>query len=193
MGAGITGPSTRRWPGPALVLLAALCCGPPEVSAQWSLSLTSERAAIEESAPINNLIKRSRQGIERRDWKLVIDSLQRIIEDSQGVRLESSPGLYESSRRYAVRSLAALPPEGLAAYRLLNDGRAKTGLGRAIAGHDTEGLRRIVDHYLLTSYGDDAPYEARPARIDVPALISQASRAADSPGGCARGPREAML
>ena len=152
----MTGPSTRRWPGPALVLLAALCCWPPEVSAQRSSSPTSERAAIEESAPINNLIKRSRQGIERRDWKFVIDSLQRIIEDSQVVLLEKSPGLYESARRYAVGSLAELPPEGLAAYRLLNDGRAKAGLERAIAEHDAEGLRRIVDHYLLTSYGDDA-------------------------------------
>ncbi|MHC4066177.1 MAG: outer membrane protein assembly factor BamB family protein, partial [Planctomycetota bacterium] len=148
--------STRQCFGPALALLAMLWCALPEVVAQQSPLSGAEQATIEESAPINNLIKRARQGIERRDWKLAIDSLQRIIDDPQPVLLERSPRLYESARRYAVRRLAELPPDGLAAYRILNDGRARAGLERAVAEHDADGLRQVVHRYLLTGYGDNA-------------------------------------
>ena len=135
----MSGPRTRCCPGPALVLLAMLGPGPSAGLGQENRAGTSDRATIEQSAPINNLIKRARQGSERRDWKFTIDSLQRIIDQPQAVLLERSPGLYESARRFAVRELSDLPPEGLAAYRILYDShplrrsspsRAGAGRGR---------------------------------------------------------------
>jgi len=131
---------------------------------------------IDTSAPVVNLLQRAEEGIARADWKLVIDSLQRVIDDPEGalVGRTSAPSplsdgasnqperagddriLYESARRQAARVLASLPPEGLRAYRLFYDGQAKRLLDRARAGHDPTALRLIASRYLMTQYGDDA-------------------------------------
>lgn len=117
---------------------------------------------IETSAPILNLLGRAEEGIARFDWKLAIDSLQRVIEDPEGALVErddpesGSTPLYESARRQATRRLATLPPEGMEAYRILYDGKAKGMLDRARAAHDSETLRQVVERFLLTSSGDDA-------------------------------------
>ena len=117
---------------------------------------------IDTSAPVLNLLQRADEGIARADWKLVIDSLQRVIDDPEGTWVGRSDGagdegtLYESSRRQAVRVLASLPPEGLRAYRLLYDGQAKRLFDRARAEHDSSALQWITSRYLLTQYGDDA-------------------------------------
>ncbi len=120
------------------------------------------RVLIETSAPISNLFTRADEGIERADWKLAIDSLQRIIEDPEGSLLPRDDGecdggsLYESARRRAIRRLASLPADGLAAYGLVYDGKAKGLYERAVAAHDVDALRGVVHRYLLTHWGDDA-------------------------------------
>ncbi len=117
---------------------------------------------LEPTAPVMNLFGRAQEGIDRRDWKFAIDSLQRIIDDPQGSLLpswHSEEGdfvLYESARRRAVRQIASLPPEGLAAYRLLHDGTAKGLFHRAKRNHDIALLRTVSERFLLTRYGDDA-------------------------------------
>lgn len=117
---------------------------------------------IELSAPIANLFSRAEEGIQRADWKFAIDSLQRIIDDPKGSLVPRSEGaaaggmLYETARRKAIKRLASLPDDGLRAYRLLFDGRAKRLLDEGIARHAAAPLRTVVNRYLLTRYGDDA-------------------------------------
>ena len=142
--------------GVVLAMWAALWCLPTQASGQHRLRGRSDQATIQASPPLDNLIKRADEGIERGDWKLAIDSLQRIIEDPQGVLLERSPRLYESARRYAQRTLASLGAQGLAAYRVLYDSRARAALDRAVQRHDANALARVVDRYLLSDCGDNA-------------------------------------
>lgn len=118
---------------------------------------------IETAPPIVNLFSRADEGIARSDWKFAIDSLQRIVDDKDSGLFpigdrpsQAGPVLYEPARRVAVRRLAELPPEGLRAYRLLYDGRAKGIYERARVAHDADRLRQVVTRYALTSYGDDA-------------------------------------
>ncbi len=117
---------------------------------------------IEPTAPIVNLFERAREGIDRRDWKFALDSLQRIIDDPQGSLLARDTGgdraftLFESARRRAIRQIADLPPQGLTAYRQLHDGQAKGMLRRAREGHDVTLLRLVAERFLLTRSGDDA-------------------------------------
>ncbi len=119
-------------------------------------------ALVQASGPVMALFQRAEEGVARRDWKLAVDSLQRIIEETEGSLLpgpgRTMPGgsLYESSRRQAMRALGTLPPEGIAAYRLLHDGTARGLLERGIADHDAASLRVVMERYLLSSYGDDA-------------------------------------
>lgn len=117
---------------------------------------------IETSPPITNLLMRAEEGIARRDWKLAIDSLQRVIEDRAGTLVPRDDGanegglLFESGRRRALRRLATLPAEGKLAYRVLYDGKAKGLFERARAASDPAGMQAVVDRFLLTRYGDDA-------------------------------------
>jgi len=150
-----------RWRGvqPARLLAALIlfgCWMPGRATAQLRVRPAGADATLEPSPAAESLLKRARQAIERADWKLAVDSLQRIIDDHGGALLERAPGLYESGLTFGHRLIARLPAEGLAAYRLLNDGRAKAALQQARRNHDQGLLRWICDHYLLTSSGDDA-------------------------------------
>lgn len=121
---------------------------------------------IEPSAPVQNLFEKAEEGIARADWKFVIDSLQRIIdnadgsamprEDSVGDLNENSGSIFESARRLALKKIAAMPPEGLRAYRLIYDGMAKRLLEMGRSQHDPKPLHQVVHRFLLTRYGDQA-------------------------------------
>jgi outer membrane protein assembly factor BamB len=117
---------------------------------------------IETSPPIANLLTRAEDGVARRDWKLAIDSLQRVIDDRAGTLVPRDDGamegglLFESAGRLAMRRLASLPPEGLLAYRVLFDGKAKGLFDRAKTENDRAALRAVADRFLLTRYGDNA-------------------------------------
>lgn len=154
---------------PFAILLAVILAAPLRAQQQILLgddiydnpaALTG--AGIEDSPAIENLFSRAAEGAARGDWKFAIDSLQRIIEDENGALVPVPPVAsneyrrYESARRRAIREVAALPPEGLAAYRLLYDGKAKRLLEQARAGGDAAAARELADRYLLTNYGDDA-------------------------------------
>jgi outer membrane protein assembly factor BamB len=114
---------------------------------------------VEESPEVANLLQKADEAIARGDWKLAIDSLQRVIDSPHG--LLPSPAdkgidRYESPRYVAKRVLASFPKEGLDAYRVLYDGRAKGLIDRARRDHDLSALRHVVDHYALTSHGAEA-------------------------------------
>lgn len=116
---------------------------------------------IDTSPPIANLFMRADEGIMRRDWKLAIDSLQRIMDDRTGTLVLRDETLgdevvYESSQRRALEILSTLPPDGILAYRVLYDGKAKGLFERAKAAGDAEAVRAVADRYLLTRSGDDA-------------------------------------
>ena len=137
-------------------LLIAALQPPGPARGQLHSRSRAGQAVIERSAPIDNLTKRADEAIKRRDWKFAIDSLQRIIDDPKGALLERTPHLYEPARRWAERTLAGMPAEGLTAYRVLNDGRARRLLEQGIREHDVTALGQAVERYLLTSHGDDA-------------------------------------
>ncbi len=144
--------------------LEAQPANPARRAAPRSAGAPADPMLIDASAPIVNLLTRAEEGIARQDWKFAIDSLQRVIDEPEGSLVERPPSevpgdngvLYESARRQANRRLATLPPEGLEAYRVLFDGKAKSLLERARAAHDATALRTMADRFLLTQYGDDA-------------------------------------
>lgn len=131
------------------------------------------RAVISPSAPMVNLLERAEEGIQRADWKLAIDSLQRIIESDEsslfhvgGAETGTEP-TYTSVQMYALRVLSRLPADGLEAYRILYDGQAEHLLRRGLDTNDLNSLRSVVDRFLLTSSGDDAADALSSRLLDV--------------------------
>ncbi len=116
----------------------------------------STGAILQPSQEAESLIARAKEGIQRSDWKLAIDSLQRIVDLGGEHVLKVNDHRYESARMQAHRQIAALPAAGLQAYRTLNDGEAAALLEKARDQHDPVMLRTVVDRLLLTSSGDEA-------------------------------------
>lgn len=113
-------------------------------------------AVLHPSEEATTLLSRAQEGASRQDWKLVVDSYQRIIELPGDHILATNDTKHESARQHAQRQLAALPPDGLRAYRLIYDGEATAIFSRSVEQHDETGLRRLIDRSFLTSKGDDA-------------------------------------
>lgn len=114
------------------------------------------QASIQLSEEAGTLLRRAEAAIERGDFKLAVDSLQRMIDlpgDHVLIRDEST---YESARRHAHRRIASLPPEGREAYRRLFDAEASALTARARADHDMDLLRTVVSTYFASSVGDEA-------------------------------------
>ncbi|MCB9850435.1 MAG: PQQ-binding-like beta-propeller repeat protein [Phycisphaerales bacterium] len=146
--------------------LVAVCfaCLPATVWAQrntdWRTQLAPQPGLLPRNPALENLLRTAEDALARRDWKLAIDSLQRIIDDAHGALLPTNDEnetyiVRESARRRATALLAAMPPEGLSAYRLLNDGRAATLWQWAREDGDEDALRTLVERYLLSSTGDN--------------------------------------
>jgi len=83
----------------------------------------------------------------------------------QAVLLRSGDALYSSDNtiyfslvRQIEQILAELPPEGLAAYRVMADAQAKEILAAATGPQDTLALNQVVRLYFMSSLGDDAAF-----------------------------------
>jgi len=163
----------RQWA--LLILLFWVLAPGSDAIAQRNRRRVPNRAAIvERPAAIENLLKRASDGIARQDWKLAIDSLQRVIDDPVGGLVESNEiadsdlnnrpegdsnddtVYYRSARDEAMAMLAQLPAEGLESYRVLHDGRSAAMYEQAIEAADTDQLREVVDRYFFTTVGVDA-------------------------------------
>ncbi len=113
-------------------------------------------AVLHTSEEAGTLLRRAEEGVERQDWKLAIDSLQRMIELPGEHILDRGGHVFESAGRVAQRRIAALPEPGLRAYRFVHDGEAAALLAQAVAQHDAALLRTVVDRFLLAAAGDEA-------------------------------------
>lgn len=111
---------------------------------------------LQPSEEAESLMARARESVQRQDWKLAIDSLQRIVDLPGEHVLKAGETKYEAARIQAHRQIAALPEAGLEAYRTLNDPEAAALLENGLREHDHRLLQTIVRRFLLTRSGDDA-------------------------------------
>ncbi|HRX84706.1 MAG TPA: PQQ-binding-like beta-propeller repeat protein [Phycisphaerae bacterium] len=152
------------WGGCLLAVAGALVFtgeATAQIRRNWQAPTVLDAGLLPRRPDLENLLRTGEDALERRDWKLAIDSLQRIIDDESGALLPAGEqqGGYvtrESARRRATALLADMPPEGIAAYRLLTDGIAENLWQKALTEGDESALRTLVDRYLITSRGDDA-------------------------------------
>lgn len=111
---------------------------------------------IVSSPEAEHLLKSAAAAIERGDWKVALDAFARI-SDVHGDELLTLDGeQFVSARRTITELLAEMPPAGLSAYRLLNDGEASARVASAVSEHSVPALGEAVERYFHTSSGDQA-------------------------------------
>jgi len=102
-------------------------------------------------------LRRAREAAERSDWKLAIDTLERVIrEHGTSIVATGDQSSFRLAVDLAVDQIAAFPPEGLRAYRILCDPIANRLLERGLAEHELNALREIADVYPVSSAGAQA-------------------------------------
>ena len=101
-------------------------------------------------------LRRAAEAVQREDWKLAADTLERIIREHGSTLVTSPDGTYRSAIEMAQAQIAALPPEGLEAYRILFDPAARRLMRLAEANHDLNPLREVARVYPMTTHGPEA-------------------------------------
>lgn len=101
--------------------------------------------------------------IANRQWQETINTLRQLADAKGDKVVAAAPGYYVRIRDYCHRRLAALPPDALALYRDQVDAQARQWFEEAIADDEKRTsaereqlLRRVVDQFYASSYGDEA-------------------------------------
>ena len=84
------------------------------------------------------------------------DIAAQILQSESPSVVEIADSRYVSLHEYCHRQLAELPQEQLERYRELVDPAAQVWFKRGIAVRDEKLLKRIVDQFFCSSWGDDA-------------------------------------
>ena len=97
------------------------------------------------SEEADNWLRRAAEGIEREDWKLAVDALQRLVETGGDVVTTADKKVYYSARRHAHEMIAGLGEAGRRTYRLIHDPEAKRFFERGVRDHDEAALLDAAD------------------------------------------------
>ncbi|MEM8945631.1 MAG: PQQ-binding-like beta-propeller repeat protein [Planctomycetota bacterium] len=102
------------------------------------------------------LLDRAEQFLADQQWDDAIEALTQLIDDENPSVVEVGENYYIGLRRYCQLLLQQLPSEPLDGYRQLVDPAAESWYRKGIEQHDVAMLQGVVDHYLCSSWGDDA-------------------------------------
>ncbi|MEZ5989456.1 MAG: PQQ-binding-like beta-propeller repeat protein [Planctomycetota bacterium] len=125
---------------------------------------------LPESADLNRLLSRATEFFARTParWEDGIELIQGLLEGTS--KIEKGPDhlndphysvysgdqrLYVPFTEYCQSLLASLPAEGLAAYRALYDGRARSAFEKAAGSLDHDALEGLAGRYFATSSGPE--------------------------------------
>ncbi len=93
------------------------------------------------------------------NYRVASQLYQAVLLRSGDALYSSDDKIYFSLVRQIEQILAELPPEGLAAYRVMADAQAKEILAAATGPQDTLALNQVVRLYFISSLGDDAAFQ----------------------------------
>jgi outer membrane protein assembly factor BamB len=101
-------------------------------------------------------LEQARSLASGRHWDEAIDILGEIAADRSGRVVSIDNTRFVSLRTYCQFQLAGWPAEGLAAYRRRVDPQAEQSYRTGLGNRDEQLLRRVVDEWFCSSWGDDA-------------------------------------
>ncbi|MFT5854412.1 MAG: outer membrane protein assembly factor BamB [Verrucomicrobiales bacterium] len=102
-------------------------------------------------------------------WQRVIDESGDQVFTREEWKQTTTHNLYQKYRSVSgdiESTLASLPPEGLAAYRLKADGEARALMNSADAKNRESALAEVVRRFFLSKLGDEAAFELACLKLD---------------------------
>lgn len=105
---------------------------------------------------VERALEQARSQAAAGQWNEAIDAYTRVLEGSGNKLLAVTDRRFVSARDYVQMQIAALPPEGRAAYRQRVDPLARKWYLEGVEARDRRRLRQVVEHALMSSWGDNA-------------------------------------
>ncbi|MCE9603984.1 MAG: PQQ-like beta-propeller repeat protein [Planctomycetia bacterium] len=133
-----------------------------ELSTRWATAqqprfeLSADVALDEADAVVRGHLERVKRLIADRQWDETIETLRQVSDQRGDKVIAVTPGFYVRIRDFCHRRFASMPAEALAIYRGQVDGQAKQWFEDGAERRDEAALRRIVDQFYCSSYGDEA-------------------------------------
>jgi hypothetical protein len=122
---------------------------------EFSPELLNPRVARPPGAALR-LLERIDALAAQHNWEQLTVAADEVLATSVDGWVPQANDSYVGLREAVNRRLAALPPEGLAAYRARVDPLAQSRLSAAVAARDEPLLRQIISESFCSSAGDDA-------------------------------------
>ncbi len=105
---------------------------------------------------MSGYVRRAQEMIASKDYAGAIEILQALLDRTEQCFVSTDdPHRFVSLSVKAGEIIGKIPPEGIKLYQGLYDPRAERLFRSAADRFDESALRRIIDRYLYTSYGDN--------------------------------------
>ena len=101
-------------------------------------------------------LERVKAHLGARQWDEAVETLRRVLENSEEKLVGVTERRYVSLRDYCHLQVAALPAEALKLYRSRVDPVARRWYEEGVAQHDQRLLSKVVEQAFASSWGDDA-------------------------------------
>jgi outer membrane protein assembly factor BamB len=101
-------------------------------------------------------LERVKAHLDARQWDEAVETLRRVLENSEQKLVGVTPWRYVSLRDYCHLQVAGLPAEALKLYRSRVDPVARRWYEEGVAKRDRRLLAKVVEQAFASSWGDDA-------------------------------------
>ncbi|QDV33606.1 outer membrane protein assembly factor BamB family protein [Tautonia plasticadhaerens] len=155
----------------AVALLLSLLRPGVEAGAQPNVARPPSAIYPETSSAAESLLKTAASHVREGQWDSAVELYQRAISqfpealtalgpdeasDAAGADPDETLEVFVNVSDYAQRRMAQLPPEALRTYRDRVDDQARLLFEQGRDGLDPGPLRRVVEAYFCSGWGDDA-------------------------------------
>ena len=113
-------------------------------------------ATLQTDPELDSILEKAKRFQDDGNFRVATKLMQAVLERSGSALYTNDEQTYFSLVRQVERQLAALPLEGLLAYRIEADAEALALVSAGEQGNLADALNQVVSRYFISSVGDDA-------------------------------------
>lgn len=138
--------------GQAQVVFGNQPFGPVESTDESAINL----ATLQTDPELESILEKAKRFQADGNFRVATKLMQAVLERSGDALYSDDEWVYFSLVRQVEQQLAALPEEGLAAYRIEADAEARAMIAAGERGDLANALSQVVSRYFVSSVGDEA-------------------------------------
>ena len=127
--------------------------GLPQINTTQSDLEDLNLAPLRTNPELESILEKAKRYQDDGNYRVATQLMQAVLEQSGDTLFSNDEQIYYSLVRQVEQQLAALPAEGLAAYRLEADAEARAIISAGEQGNLENALHQVVGRYFVSSVG----------------------------------------